>query len=507
MSIGSTIKQYPTAIDQFATWQDDIDNILAVIVNDVQDQVIVIETELGTDPAGSMADLKTRLAVSINDDGTLKTSGYWTQVGSDIYYTTGNVGIGTTNPQTFLNVYGGSLATRNELLRLRTPSGSLGTAGRINGYFGMIDFIQHATGRGATQFMDDTGTNVRMHIENYGGKAGRVGIGTTDPLNKLHVQGDVYVTSKIGIGTTNPLDILHVEGDATFLGSVGIGTTVPGGQLHVEGDARITGNIECTDDTSNLGSASRRFRNIYLERNILFDTQLLFADTGGTRVGDIVGKNDDTSNLGSDARRWANLYMSSTIDYSTDLDFRSSGVDYVTIKTTGEVGIGTTNPQDTLHVEGDIVGRNDDTSNLGSSTRRWDNLYMASTIDYSSDLNFDSSGTKVTFQTDGSVGIGSTQPQSLFEVSGGDIRVTSGSFIDDGTTLDVPDYVFESTYDLISLKEIKDFISKNKHLVGMPTREEIKSKGMNYGKMIMKLLEKIEELTLHIINLEEKVNK
>lgn len=72
MSIGSTSKNYPASLDTFATWQDDIDNILAVIVNDVQEQIIAIETELGTDPAGSLTDVKTRLAVSIENDGTLK---------------------------------------------------------------------------------------------------------------------------------------------------------------------------------------------------------------------------------------------------------------------------------------------------------------------------------------------------------------------------------------------------------------------------------------------------
>jgi len=73
MAQGSTNKQYPTAIDTFTTWEDDIDNILALTVNDIADQLVAVQTELGTDPAGTLTNLKSRLAVSINNDGTLKT--------------------------------------------------------------------------------------------------------------------------------------------------------------------------------------------------------------------------------------------------------------------------------------------------------------------------------------------------------------------------------------------------------------------------------------------------
>ena len=96
-----TIKVYPTGIDSFTTWVDDVDVIVAAAVNDVEDQIVVIETELGTNPKGSMTDLKTRLAVSINDDGTLKTSasgysGYSGYSGSGTSGYSGYSGSGTS---------------------------------------------------------------------------------------------------------------------------------------------------------------------------------------------------------------------------------------------------------------------------------------------------------------------------------------------------------------------------------------------------------------------------
>lgn len=74
MSQGSNNFQYPTAVDQFITWEDDIDNILASSVNNAYARIIATQTELGTDPAGSMTDVKTRLAVSLENDGTLKAN-------------------------------------------------------------------------------------------------------------------------------------------------------------------------------------------------------------------------------------------------------------------------------------------------------------------------------------------------------------------------------------------------------------------------------------------------
>lgn len=107
------------------------------------------------------------------------------------------------------------------------------------------------------------------------------------------------------------------------------------------------------------------------------------------------------------------------------------------------------------------------------------------------------------FLTD--VGIGTTIPASKLEVSGGDIRVTGGSFIDDGTTLNVPDYVFEDDYQLTPLNKVKEFIQKFKHMKGFPDQNDKKGWAqLSMQDRDMKLLEKIEELTLYVIELKEE---
>ena len=95
--------------------------------------------------------------------------------------------------------------------------------------------------------------------------------------------------------------------------------------------------------------------------------------------------------------------------------------------------------------------------------------------------------------------MGTTDPQSKLSVNGGitckEIEVLATGW---------PDYVFEEDYDLISLEETEDFIENNKHLPGVPSEKEVEENGLNLGEMDAVLLRKIEEMTLHMINLEKK---
>jgi hypothetical protein len=62
---------YPGDIDSFAVKTDNVTDVMAADVNDLQDAVEAIETELGSDPAGTAADVKTRLAQSLDGLGNL----------------------------------------------------------------------------------------------------------------------------------------------------------------------------------------------------------------------------------------------------------------------------------------------------------------------------------------------------------------------------------------------------------------------------------------------------
>ncbi|MFZ5972137.1 MAG: hypothetical protein ACOYXA_11140, partial [Bacteroidota bacterium] len=59
-------------------------------------------------------------------------------------------------------------------------------------------------------------------------------------------------------------------------------------------------------------------------------------------------------------------------------------------------------------------------------------------------------------------------------------------------------------YNLKPLEEVEQFIKENKHLPGVPNAESLKANGWQVGEMNNKLLEKVEELTLYLIELKRE---
>ncbi|WP_459212800.1 hypothetical protein [Aquimarina rhabdastrellae] len=90
------------------------------------------------------------------------------------------------------------------------------------------------------------------------------------------------------------------------------------------------------------------------------------------------------------------------------------------------------------------------------------------------------------------------------------VRMQDGVITTDQVRLNVtsfPDYVFAKDYDLMPLKEVATYIKANKHLPHMPTEAQVIAEGMNIGQINTILVEKVEELTLHTINQEEKIEQ
>jgi len=98
--------------------------------------------------------------------------------------------------------------------------------------------------------------------------------------------------------------------------------------------------------------------------------------------------------------------------------------------------------------------------------------------------------------TSGSVGIGTTDPKGYKLAVAGNMIAESVKVKLQNTW---PDYVFAKSYQLLTLQQTEKHIKEKGHLPGIPSAKEVEAEGINLGEMNVKLLQKIEELTLHLI--------
>lgn len=135
-------------------------------------------------------------------------------------------------------------------------------------------------------------------------------------------------------------------------------------------------------------------------------------------------------------------------------------------------------------------------------------------IDYKDNLHFRADRnwiSALTLYGNGSVGVGfgTTYNQGHFKNQGYKLAVNGGIICEEIKVItDVPDadYVFTEEYDLPSLSQIEAFIKQHKHLPNIPSADQFKTEGYNVGEMDGMLLRKIEELTLYIIELNERID-
>lgn len=205
------------------------------------------------------------------------------------------------------------------------------------------------------------------------------------------------------------------------------------------------------------------------------------------------------------------------------------------IKKTGEIDL---MEKVSLNVQG-IAGTNDNRLALMvNNTKRqifWSSYKSTSGNDTQVPLEFmyDAQGggavdvSVMKLMPNGNVGIGASVPIARLHVSGGDLLVTNGTFtINNGVNQfkvytdgkvrarevavdlqTIPDYVFESDYPLMGIMELKTCIKSNKHLPGIRSEKEYVELGsIPMGELNLKLLEKVEELSLYVISLKEELD-
>ena len=267
---------------------------------------------------------------------------------------------------------------------------------------------------------------------------------------------------------------------------VGIGTNNPGGELEV---------------SNNLDGYIR------IDHNGGFNTLRFGSITGGVR----------STNWKIHDRHWSGS--------SQGLVFQNQSL-YNILKLTqsGNIGVGTGSPAYKLTVNGEIdytqLTKLDMMENSKAFIRAADIMFGHSTrrgslgrvlVDAGNSvihLNFRSDWSKTqinggTIFLTGKTAIGTFNiPNDYMLAVNGKIRAKEIK-VETGWG----DFVFEEDYDLPTLEEVERFIKANGHLPDIPSAKEVEENGVELGKMDSKLLVKIEELTLYMIDQEKRIKK
>lgn len=271
-------------------------------------------------------------------------------------------------------------------------------------------------------------------------------------------------------GSNTRLTILNSNGN------VGIGTTNPSAMLHVAGSSTIDGSIKMNGigESDLTGPALTTHSVMLLNNNQVVKTSIQSLLNLSYSAGPF--DPDPSLCLGlSDPTNCSSSYTTTP----TWKNIPNSGDVFVTC---ANVGIGISNPVHTL----DVSGSSRITGNIGVGSEPKCNTKIFAYSPTSGDefMRFDND-------------------------NGTQFKLDNGGFLtcrDIVVTLNnIPDYVFETNYKLLTIQEVEDYVTKNKHLPNVPSAAEMVANNTSVGELNMMLLEKIEELTLYIIQLEKRI--
>lgn len=457
----------------------------------------------------------------------------WQVNNPDIYYNRGNVGIGTNTPNARLHIHRGFARILN------APNDSL-----INfqtGQEGFSWFSQQVVPYGLGQ--NPSGRRTSFQVNVTGVAPGILNFPARPSVTQYAFASDYLLFRKeylnngmadyarIGFGINS---FFNVNG-----GNVGIGTDAPTAKLHIVSNKDNNGetaSVEIVAGTQRMlidGNEIDGVTNgLHLNHNT--DEPVLLANGGG-KVG--IGTPGPTSKLtvnGSDNNgttatvevRSANerlLIDGNEIDgISEGLHLNNNTEQVVTIANGGgKVGIGTASPSGKVEIRYNS-SYNNPTLELTQEGDDESRIYFRNTVNNARRfaIGANPGNADPRFSIGYNNGNGTT---NILTIDGDNHRVgiMTGGTIPEGYRLAVngkmlaeevrvqlsqfwPDYVFAEDYPLLPLEEVENYIRNEGRLPGIPTAAEVAADGLALGDMQRLMMEKIEELTLHLIDLKKE---
>lgn len=397
-------------------------------------------------------------------------SSAWTLNGTDITNNnTGNVGIGISLPNEKMDIEGNlrlSGGASRSLKLETTQATSILTTQRPG-----ISFIR-----------DNNTLLARMEYVDTFGLA-----------NFMRLRMGENIASGLTINTSN---------------NVGVGTVDPSARIHISGGS---------GEQLRITEFSNPFVQFTTGGGQFAENKKGFLDVSG-----------DDFRVGTNTENNAGKFI-----------VRVNGNNILNVTPTGRVGIGTSNPSTSLHVIGNTIitgiTQIDGGANIGGNSGIDGDLTLDAVnptiqlqnsnvdkgfVQLSGDhlrigTNSGNAAGKFVIRTNGGDrffvdGSGNVNIGSQTDAAGYILRV-GGRMICEEVKVKLqtstwPDYVFAENYKLPALSEVDKFIKLNKHLPNIPSAAEVAKNGLELGDMQNRMMEKIEELTLYIIQQQKEID-
>ena len=352
-----------------------------------------------------------------------------------------------------------------------------------------------------------------ISYQNIENRTGKVGIGNvTSPQAKLHVVGDANEDASILlVASSTKYATLQFRSSSNNI-TVGSDNVMkfnapnmqfyPTGQVAVNGAFKATGNVTL----SGLAGSSSKVLTV--------GTNGQLSSVEYSTFNDNLGNHTATQNINLNGKKIVN-------------GTSSTGGIFVSTGGMVRIGTGTSVPTNALEVNGTTVSTDLKISSLASSTQQvltvgtggqvssTDVSTLADNMgDHMATQNINLNGKKIVGSSASTAG--------LFVGTNGNVRIGAGSG-NPGNALEVngivrskevlveitgwSDFVFEKDYKLMSLAEVEQFVKQHGHLPDVPSANEVEENGIGLGEMNALLLQKIEEMTLHLIEMEKRIQE